>query len=396
VFHFGIAVILFGALIGHVALTVCALNVAYGQGILSRWVLKIIRLLHDLWILFGTPWLGWLCYRSGWLETLDPMVLPPVLLAYIGLSTFTGLVIVPAMTIVRSLRRLPVAQLSNHGCTIDIAARLGRRPIGRGPHRVMARWPWNEQFQLEVLERTYRLPRLPAAWNGLSILHLSDLHFTGTVAIEYFEQVIREANQLACDLVAVTGDFVDRPWCYEWVPQLLSQLQSRLGAYAVLGNHDSWQDHQRIRRDLAGAGLRPLAGRWELKNVCGHQLVVAGTEAPWMGRLPDLSAAPADAFRLLLSHTPDHAPWASRQGIDLMLAGHNHGGQVRLPLIGPVFMPSRYGRKFDAGAFQVGPTLVHVSRGVSGKHPFRFGCKPELTKIVLLSGRSDIAHSGRM
>jgi predicted MPP superfamily phosphohydrolase len=68
-----------------------------------------------------------------------------------------------------------------------------------------------------------------------------------------------------------------------------------------------------------------------------------------------------------------------------MLAGHNHGGQVRLPVIGPVFMPSRYGRHFDMGAFQVGPTLVHVSRGVSGKHPFRFGCRPELTKIVLRS-----------
>jgi predicted MPP superfamily phosphohydrolase len=66
-----------------------------------------------------------------------------------------------------------------------------------------------------------------------------------------------------------------------------------------------------------------------------------------------------------------------------MLAGHNHGGQVRLPVIGPVFMPSRYGRHFDMGAFEIGPTLVHVSRGVSGKHPYRFGCKPELTKIVL-------------
>jgi len=105
-----------------------------------------------------------------------------------------------------------------------------------------------------------------------------------------------------------------------------------------------------------------------------------------MGRLPDVSAAPRDAFRLLLSHTPDNAYWADRSGFDLMLAGHNHGGQVRLPLIGPVFMPSRYGRKFDAGAFQIGRMLLHVSRGVSGKHPYRFGCTPEITKIVLRSG----------
>jgi predicted MPP superfamily phosphohydrolase len=102
-----------------------------------------------------------------------------------------------------------------------------------------------------------------------------------------------------------------------------------------------------------------------------------------MGRLPDMAAAPADSFRLLLSHTPDNAHWAAANGFDLMVAGHNHGGQVRLPLIGPVFMPSRYGCRFDMGAFQIGGTLVHVSRGISGKHPYRFRCRPELTKIVL-------------
>jgi predicted MPP superfamily phosphohydrolase len=341
--------------------------------------------LHDLWILAGTPCLAWMIYRSGLAATGDWSSLPPVLLSYVVCCAIVGWLAVPAVMMTRTLRRLPDAQLSNHGRIIDVAARLGSRPIGRGPHRVMVRWPWNEQFQLEILERIYRLPRLPAAWDGLSILHLTDLHFTGTVAFEYFEQVIHEANELDCDLVAVTGDLIDRPSCYEWVPHLLGRLQSRFGCYAVLGNHDSWRDHDRIRRDLSGVGFRMLAGRWEVRDVKSQPLVIAGTESPWMGRLPDLSAAPAEAFRLLLSHTPDNAPWASRQGIDLMLAGHNHGGQVRLPIIGPVFMPSRYGRHFDMGAFQVGSTLVHVSRGVSGKHPFRFGCRPELTKIVLRS-----------
>jgi hypothetical protein len=377
--------ILIGALIGHIALTVTALNVAYGQGCLPRRVLRGVRGVHDLWILLGTPWLAWLCYRSGWIATGEIGLLPPMLLTYVSVAAVVGWLVVPVVTVARWLRRLPAAQLSNHGRTIDVAARLGRRPIGHGRHQLMARWPWNEQYKLEILERTYRLPRVPAAWDGLSILHLSDLHFTGTVAREYFEQVIEEADRLGCDLIALTGDLVDRPAFYEWVPELLGRLRGRLGAYAVLGNHDSWFDHDRIRRDLASVGVRLLSGRWEVIDVHGQPLVLAGTEAPWMGRLPDLSAAPPDAFRMLLSHTPDNAPWASRQGIDLLLAGHNHGGQVRLPVIGPVFMPSRYGRRFDAGAFQIGPTLVHVSRGISGRHPFRFGCKPELTKIVLRS-----------
>jgi predicted MPP superfamily phosphohydrolase len=380
--------VLLGALAGHVAVTVTALNVLYGQGWMPRWALKGVRVLHDLWILVGTPWLAWLVYRSSLLTTGDWSSLPPIFLGYFACCAVIGWFAVPAVMIARALRRLPEAQLSNHGRVLDIAQRLGRRPVGLGPHRVMVRWPWNEQFRLEVIERTYRLPRVPAEWDGLSILHLSDLHFTGTVGFEYFEQVIHEANLLDCDLVAVTGDLVDRPSCYEWVPRLLGRLTSRLGTYAVLGNHDSWRDHDRIRRDLAGVGYRMIAGRWELLEVRGRPLVIAGTESPWMGRLPDLSAAPTDAFRLLLSHTPDNAPWASRQRIDLMLAGHNHGGQVRLTVIGPIFMPSRYGRHFDMGAFQVGPTLVHISRGVSGKHPYRFGCKPELTKIVLRSARA--------
>lgn len=386
-----------GALAGHIALAVTALNVSYGQGWIARGVLKVARVVHDLWLVVGTPWLVWLCYRSGWPSEAGWGALPAILQAYLATCVVIGIAVVPGVTIARRLRRLPAAQLSNHGRIVDIAAELGSKPIGhsshRLPHRIMSRWPFNEQFQLELLERTYRLPRVPAAWDGLSILHLSDLHFTGTVAREYFERVIDLSNELDCDLVAITGDLVDRPWCYEWVPALFGRLRSRFGVYAILGNHDSWRDHDRIRRDLVGAGIRVLSGRWELASIRGEPLVIAGTEYPWMGRLPELAAAPHEAFRLLLSHTPDNAPWAARQSIDLVLAGHNHAGQVRLPIIGPVFMPSRFGRRFDAGAFQLGPTLLHVSRGVSGKHPFRFGCRPEVTKLVLRSVNQVAAQS---
>jgi hypothetical protein len=383
-----------GTIAGHVALTVCTLNVLYGQGSLARWFLKIVRLMHDLWATVGTAWLAWYLWTSVGAQFGQSSTLPPLLQVYLGFSAATGWIALPVAWVCRAMRRLPDAQISNHSHTVDIGQELGRRPIGRGPHRLMVHWPFNEQFQLQILERTYRLPRLPATWDRLSILHISDLHFTGTIGIEYFERVIEHANALDCDLVAVTGDLVDRPWCYEWAPHLLGRLRSRYGAYAILGNHDSWRDHQRIRRDLVTAGLRVLSGRWELIQLKGQLLAIAGTEWPWMGRLPNLAAAPPDAFRLLLSHTPDNAPWAARQRFDLMLAGHNHGGQVRLPVFGPVFMPSRYGRRFDQGAFQVGPTLLHVSRGVSGKHPYRFGCTPEITKLILRSDQQNQLAAG--
>ncbi len=93
-------------------------------------------------------------------------------------------------------------------------------------------------------------------------------------------------------------------------------------------------------------------------------------------------------FRLLLSHTPDHFAWARAHGVDLMLSGHNHGGQIVLPVIGPVFAPSRYGVRYAAGAFWSEPTLLYVSRGLSGRHPLRLNCPPELTRIVLESPAS--------
>ena len=91
---------------------------------------------------------------------------------------------------------------------------------------------------------------------------------------------------------------------------------------------------------------------------------------------------PAD-FRILLSHSPDLFYKAQHWGVDLMLSGHNHGGQIRFPLFGPVFMPSRYSRRFDRGFFRQNGTLLHVSEGVGGKHPVRYGCPPEVSRLVL-------------
>ena len=82
---------------------------------------------------------------------------------------------------------------------------------------------------------------------------------------------------------------------------------------------------------------------------------------------------------LLVSHTPDNIGWARRNGCRLMLSGHNHGGQIRVPVFGSLFVPSRYSRRYDMGTFHEPPTVLHVNRGLSGKEAIRFRCRPQVT-----------------
>jgi predicted MPP superfamily phosphohydrolase len=116
-------------------------------------------------------------------------------------------------------------------------------------------------------------------------------------------------------------------------------------------------------------------------------MVVGGIESPWFEGEPRLREAPDGVFKLLLSHTPDHLAWASKHGVDLMFAGHVHGGQVCLPAFGPLVMPSRHGRSLDRGWFERGKTKLYVSKGLGGTHPLRWNCPPEVMLLTLRTGR---------
>jgi hypothetical protein len=291
-----------------------------------------------------------------------------------------------AVALRRAWRKPPAVQISGRSELLDIAGRLGYRPIGHGPYELLARLPGNEVFRLEISEKEFRLPRLPAAWDGLSILHLSDLHFIGTIDRAYFEQVLELAQGLRPDLIVFTGDLLDDPRCAEWLPTTLGRLTAPLGRFFILGNHDWDLDAEQIRRQVEQLDWDCVASRALIREYRGHPLLIAGTERPWIGSQPDLSGMPPQAFRLLLSHTPDNITWARSHEFDLMLSGHNHGGQIKLPLFGPVYSPSIYGCHYADGVFWEPPTLLHVNRGLSGRHPLRWNCPPEITRIVLRAG----------
>ncbi len=368
---------------GHGLLLTYSHNRWYGSS-LHKHVIDAIQFLHAGLLPVGPIGLLLLYGLDPSPIFVDPLRgVGPALLAFYGAACLAALPFFVVVTLWRRLRSKPAALVSNHTRTVDVGAELGYKPLGRSSHRWMARLPRNQVFQVDLTEKIVRLRRLPKAWDNLSILHISDVHWNGTPDRTYFRRVMDLCADWNPDLVAFTGDAVDTDDHYRWIVPLFGRLKWKNAGLAVLGNHDAYFDPQVIRRRLGKLGMQVLGNSWKQIEVRGEPLVVIGNEAPWFGPPPDLSACPTGVFRLCLSHTPDQIGWAKKHAIDLMLAGHVHGGQIRLPLVGSVVVPSKYGRRYDCGLFDEPPTVMHVSRGLSGEQPLRYNCRPEATKLIL-------------
>jgi uncharacterized protein len=374
------------AFVGHTAICVWLFNRLHAMA----WPCRVIRRLERGILLFaavvlmvyGVRWLvaGVCIYGGEPLTTLDA-----VWLIYPMGCLAAALAAIPYWAVPKMLARTPAALQSNHTARVDLVRELGARPTGTQMTALFAAIPGNEIFSLAVQTKQLRLPQLPAELSGLRIAHLSDLHMTGRFTRPFYEEIVRQTNDLEPDLIALTGDICEKEKCLDWVVPVLGKLTARYGKFFVLGNHETrLDDVSPLRELLAEAGFIDVAGRWITSSVASTQVLLAGSELPWFGIAPDMAAAPDGPLRVLLSHSPDQLPWAKRAGFDLMLAGHNHGGQIRLPLIGPLITPSRYGSRYAGGLYSEPPTLLHVTRGIAGLHPLRFNCPPELALLVLV------------
>lgn len=280
--------------------------------------------------------------------------------------------------------------LSNHTTRHDAAARLAAPLTAPGVPTWLSRLPGNQVLHVTVHEKQLVIPRLAATHSGLRIVHLSDLHMSGRIAKAYFEHVVAQVNDTRPDIVTLTGDLVEREHCLDWIPDTLGRLRAPGGVFYVLGNHDKKVDVGRLKQALAEAGLIHVGGVCHEVTVRGSRLVLAGNELPWFGPAADLSTCPPHdgdglPLRIVLTHSPDQYAWARTQDADLVLAGHNHGGQICLPLLGPILSPSMHGVRYAAGTFRHGSTVLHVSRGTASLTPLRWNCPPEIALLVLQS-----------
>jgi len=244
--------------------------------------------------------------------------------------------------------------------------------------------------KLEVTAPVVRLPSLPAAWDGARIAHWSDLHWLWKPPASFYWRAVDLCAAARPDLVVYTGDFIyASAGVREDLAELLRAVRAPLGAYAVLGNNDhDYGRGEAVRRLVESAGVEVLANRHVLLRRGGQELCLAGVDDLWHER-HDLRAALSgvndSTVRVLLCHNPDFAEVLPvRPRVDLMLCGHSHGGQVRLPA--PLAAPSPIDhRRYMSGLVRGPRCLVYTSRGLgmNGPRAVRFRCRPELPLLTL-------------
>jgi hypothetical protein len=380
------------ALLGHAFLWIGIVNRLHALGI-RRWKVKLATASCFLLSLAAPAAVGWLYLRDCPDFRISENGTVPFVALYIILCWFVLAATLLRIAYFRLFLR-PTAVLRYHGTRrIKIDIESAALDKSEKSHHILARLPLNEILRLEASDWAIEVPRLAPALDGLSIVQLTDLHFTGRVGKAYFREVVRACNENHPDLVAVTGDIVDARKCLDWVADTLGRLVARHGVFFILGNHDLRVGYDRLRREMEQCGLIDLGNRCRRIEIHGQPVLLAGNELPWIdGQAACDFADETNALRIALSHSPDQLAWARAWNADLMLAGHTHGGQICIPPLGAILSPTWHGVKYISGVYHCPPTIMHVSRGISGDAPVRWNCPPEIAILRLRAKLPDAIH----
>jgi hypothetical protein len=245
------------------------------------------------------------------------------------------------------------------------------------------------------MRRDFSLRRWPERLNGFTIALLSDFHFDPYFSAHPLHAAVPMVNELRPDLIVLTGDFVSVPLFgddakgaldAEPCAKVLRQMTARHGLWAVMGNHDFNTDQPHVIHALQGEGIRVLENQSTAIERDGARFWLAGVNDV-LSRTADLPETlrkvPSGEAVVLMAHEPDFADEAAKSPIDLQLSGHSHGGQVRIPFLPPLYLPTM-AKKYVMGTYQVGPLPLYTNAGLGTVGvPVRLNCPPEITLITL-------------
>ena len=251
---------------------------------------------------------------------------------------------------------------------------------------------------VQVTDLSLALDRLPEGFEGFRIAHLSDLHNTEFGKDnEKLLGLLREAEP---DIIAITGDIVDsRRTDFAVALAFLEEAVKIAPCYYVTGNHEGrLSNYRELKNGMEALGVAVLENKSAMLTAGGDTLTLMGIDDPNLandglyGEKEVVTAARIQGlqteetgFSILLSHRPDLFDVYVRSGVDLVLSGHVHGGQFRLPFVGGLYAPSQgFFPEYDAGIFQRENTTMVVSRGLGNSaFPLRFNNRPEIVLITL-------------
>ena len=381
------------------------------------------RPLHRIMVFLNIP-AGWSIYRSGlgmlllaglsaaawWLLFADPIL--ALLVGALLLLFFSG-----DLLTLFTLPRLRISYGPWQPQFFQLVILRTLAAIGIGFIALFTGWVWGllivvtvqalgtaaliwgaivEPSQLQTRELEIRTDRLNRGTRPIRLLHISDLHIERLSRRE--DDILRSIEIEQPDLIVITGDYVNLsynrdPATYRQIHNFLAQLSAPYGVYATLGTPtvDIRDNVVPMFDDLPVNLMRGECRMISLGD--GQRVVLLGLDcthhiAPDAAVLERLARqAPADASQILLYHSPELMPQAVEEGIDLYLCGHTHGGQVRLPLIGPLLTSSQLGRQYVMGLYRSGRTHLYVSRGVGleglSAPRVRLLARPEITMVTI-------------
>jgi predicted MPP superfamily phosphohydrolase len=271
-----------------------------------------------------------------------------------------------------------------------------RRFIGGVSFAAAGAFTYAHFFEAERLQNSFfTVPLSNGTKPPLKLLHLSDLHASPVVSLNYIRRAVEVGLAWQPDLICVTGDFITQKFhngpSYVAVLRLLSRAAP---AFASLGNHDGgrwaaeeggYTDSSWIRRLLADSDIQLLHNDSTIVRVAGHELNLVGCGDLWAG---DLEAQRAFAKRrkgetILLSHNPDTKEHLNVFDWNLMLSGHTHGGQLRVPWLGATPFAPVQDKRFVSGLHRWNDRWIHVTKGIGSVFGVRINCPPEVSFLTL-------------